>query len=425
EQNRGYCYCLKAYNKIGSTWATNNPPTYPHPYWKLTPLCPPTGIGVDGSVCGYNKVVWQPNPTQASATDGYNIYRSLTYGGCGASGGTLNDLINGVVAGTCELVGQAGEALITFNPLTGADTLVGWWKMNENSWSGINGEVWDSSGKKNHGTAYGNAFPTTGYFKKAGSFDGDNDYLEILDSDSLSITGDMTIEAWVKVNDYTTANGIVGKTLNGIAAPYDYYLLSVSGIPIFCRGNGIDYACVQATNPVPTDSWHHLAVTMNGTTVTHYLDGKVNGSGTLSTTIVDADGALRIGNRDDLKTDFNGLIDNLAVYNYAKSAAGILKDAEAFPLETTPTKNNNTCSIGRSGVTALPIYCPNQTQPPADCVNCTGDGNFCFTCGGSNPNCCRFYDKRIVPNVSYFYQITIFTRQGGESPPSSIPSGHL
>lgn len=138
-ENTGYCYCLRAFNDEGSTWSSDNPPEHPHPYWALSSFCAPQDIGVDGSICGYNKVAWKPSLNMTSTADGYNIYRSLTYAGCSGEAVKGSEGMAKNFSGpspTCEIVAH-GEALMTFNPNDPADLnsgLVGWWKMNEDKW---------------------------------------------------------------------------------------------------------------------------------------------------------------------------------------------------------------------------------------------------------------------------------------------------
>jgi len=87
------------------------------------------------------------------------------------------------------------EAIMFPNP-TG---LVAYWKLDEDSWTGTPGEVVDSSGYGNHGTAYGGATTTaSGKLGPAGDFDGKDDYINCGNDASLSITDELTLKAWVK-----------------------------------------------------------------------------------------------------------------------------------------------------------------------------------------------------------------------------------
>ncbi|MGC9046550.1 MAG: LamG-like jellyroll fold domain-containing protein, partial [Minisyncoccia bacterium] len=207
------------------------------------------------------------NPSPGFYTD--VIFNSLT--------GTLgyNKIIS-IIAGLPSLIGQ-----ISINSLGSVTTwldkgLVGYWSFDE----GTGTIAYDSSGNSNNGTLINGPTWTTGKVGGALSFDGVDDYVEVPDSDSISITGDMTIVAWIKVTDFANYNGIAGKTSGGLPAPYDFYLNQTTGIPAFYRGNGSANAYVTGTTAPQTGVWQHIAVTMQGTNVKHYLNGNLNGEGT-------------------------------------------------------------------------------------------------------------------------------------------------
>ncbi|MFA5987844.1 MAG: LamG domain-containing protein, partial [Candidatus Paceibacterota bacterium] len=68
----------------------------------------------------------------------------------------------------------------------------------------------------------------------------------------------------------------------------------------------------------------HIAVTISGKTITHYLNGRENGSGALDTPRANNDQKpLYIGTRDDRFTQMSGLMDDVRVYNRALSAKEI------------------------------------------------------------------------------------------------------
>ena len=178
----------------------------------------------------------------------------------------------------------------------------------------------DRSGNGNDGSLVGGtSWNSAGRYGVGLSFDGVDDYVEIPDSSSLSIAGDMTIAAWINVTDFANYTGIVGKTIGNLPAPYDFYLWQGTGIPKFYRGNRVAVNWVDGASAPATGVWQHVAVVMNGTSVTHYLNGAPNGSGTLSTTIADAGTAVKIGSRDDLVTKMKGSLDEVVIYNRALS----------------------------------------------------------------------------------------------------------
>jgi hypothetical protein len=145
----------------------------------------------------------------------------------------------------------------------------------------------------------------------------------------------MTIEAWVKPTDYSNYAGIVGKTVGNLPAPYDLYLSQGSGLPTFLRGDGTwsHLGAVSGTSAPPLGRWSHIVVTISGTTVTHYLNGVQNGTGTLASLSRDAGTPLKIGSRDDLFTMFKGGIDEVAVYNVALTPSQV---SNHYSIGTAP-----------------------------------------------------------------------------------------
>ncbi len=124
-------------------------------------------------------------------------------------------------------------------------------------------------------------------------------FLSAGSSSTLAITGDMAVFAVVNFDTLAgnTNAMIVSKTTANIPAPFDYYVRP--GQVQFYRGNGTASGLVNSTGVPSTGVPHLLDVVMQGTTAIHRLDGKANGSGTLSTTIGDNGDSLYIGTRED------------------------------------------------------------------------------------------------------------------------------
>jgi hypothetical protein len=58
--------------------------------------------------------------------------------------------------------------------------------------------VTDASGQGNHGIVHGGLQPTEDLFGRYARFDGVDDYIEVSNSPSLMLDGDLTLEFWIK-----------------------------------------------------------------------------------------------------------------------------------------------------------------------------------------------------------------------------------
>jgi hypothetical protein len=174
---------------------------------------------------------------------------------------------------------------------------------------------------------------------------GVDSYVEIPHNPALAITDNLTICAWVKVNDLSSYNRILGKTEKHIPAPYDYYLMPTSGRPRLCLGQGeSNPVCVDASAGISAGSWQHIAVTLQifppnletlpaeeGTPaeketseyylVTHYINGeavkdpvKIEYS---AVKLTDKGEPLKIGSRGSKDIFMNGQIDQVQIWNRA------------------------------------------------------------------------------------------------------------
>lgn len=164
-------------------------------------------------------------------------------------------------------------------------------------------------------------------------FDGENDFLEIADSDSLSIIGDLTSLFVVRIDDFTTWRAVWGKTSVNLPAPTDFYTDPNSGIPRLYRGNGAgSLGTVVGGVALRAGEVELAGFGVEGTSVAHFLNGRVTSSGVISATIADADTPLRIGTRDDYVTQLKGDLAELLIYDTALSAAD-RRNAELYLAE--------------------------------------------------------------------------------------------
>jgi hypothetical protein len=108
-----------------------------------------------------------------------------------------------------EIYDEGSNSLIFWGVLRDGYTLSefgkgGLWHFNESYWDGTPGEVKDSSGNGNHGTARNGANTTDDVVSPLANRSGifnvadDNDYVEVKNAFALNITDVITMEAWVK-----------------------------------------------------------------------------------------------------------------------------------------------------------------------------------------------------------------------------------
>ncbi|TAL21855.1 MAG: hypothetical protein EPN94_12110, partial [Nitrospirae bacterium] len=214
----------------------------------------------------------------------------------------------------------------------------------------------DSSGNGNNGTAYNGAtFSTSSKIgTHAGSFDGVNDYVAL--NNIANFTTEITVEAWVKaVGDPSTSqpsyNGemvMVGQG-NGFLLGYTYIPDSSGALGWYVR-IGNTWKAVYTTAAYNRSwlynaGWTHFVGTYDGSKLKIYINGVLNNetlqTGAITIQSNSSDG-LQISGRKEggaPQDFFNGLIDEVSIYNRALSADEIKAHYDAVSV-TQPTVNS-------------------------------------------------------------------------------------
>ncbi len=141
-------------------------------------------------------------------------------------------------------------------------------------------------------------------------------YVRVPHSPSLNFGTAFTFEAWVSIADPGGCSSIAGK---------DYptaWWIGVCGTTLrsYLRGGASSFD----GGTIPANDWTHIAVVYDGVTHKHYIDGELVASREETGDMPDSTTEMRIGSDTSWQfTPFNGGIDEVRIWNVARSQAEI------------------------------------------------------------------------------------------------------
>ena len=194
--------------------------------------------------------------------------------------------------------------------------------------------VIDASGQGNTGTIQG-ATRVSGKYGSALSFNGTTDLVSIASSTSLSPTVGLTIEAWVfptRAGGWQTA--ILKERPGGLV--YGFYASDDAARPSGWVHTSSSDKSTPGTATLPLNVWTHIALTYNKSQLLLYVDGALVASSSVTGNVATSTGALRIGGNTIWGESFQGLIDEVRIYNRALGAAEIVTDLNTPVMPSTP-----------------------------------------------------------------------------------------
>jgi len=251
---------------------------------------------------------------------------------------------------------NSGVAVLTIDPpppcAPEATGLVDWWAAEDNTI--------DNMGN-NNGTLVGGATYANGEVGQAFLFDGSSGYVSISDSPSLDVaTTNITIELWLKVNQTTPNSDWRGIVSKGNLS------WQLEGI----QGSGAVAFTINPTDPglygtrnINDGLWHHVAGVYDGSHLYIYVDGSLDTStATTATFVAQTNDPLLLGANPHAPQPyyFNGLVDEVSIYNRALSAQQIQTIYLAgsngkclLPVAITSQPTNETVLGGNSATFAV------------------------------------------------------------------------
>jgi hypothetical protein len=193
----------------------------------------------------------------------------------------------------------------------------------------FNGDASDASGNGHDGIVHGATLTADRHGEEgnAYSFDGEDDYISLVDSPDFDIgAGDMTVLVWAYFEPGPEWRNIISHT-NGEVANDGWWWTT----RVFSEGK-TELICINDTDyylemDLIMESWTHLAFVKSGSEITFYVDGTIQGDPQIcNDTINDSDGDLKIGMEGSTYGDavFKGKIDEVRFYNRALTNDEIL-----------------------------------------------------------------------------------------------------
>jgi len=186
--------------------------------------------------------------------------------------------------------------------------IVAWWPAE--------GNANDATGNGHFGVLQNGATFGPGKSGMGFSLDGVNDNISVPDSPPFHLTNAISVEGWIKTT---------GGFDRYIATKHeDSFYFAVGGGNVAPHKlsfwlNGVSSSWFAGSTSIDDGQWHHVAATYDGSTMSLYVDGHLDGSAPRTGTIQSNTSNILIGARSDgtNASNFPGMIDELAVYNRA------------------------------------------------------------------------------------------------------------
>jgi len=197
-------------------------------------------------------------------------------------------------------------------------SLVAHWKLDEGSGQ----TVADSSGNGYDGRLVGDTAWVAGQVGGALVFDGNEDFVDITDSNDLNIVNQVTVATWIKVDAFDKQwQAIVTKGDRSWRLQRNS---GKTGLEFACSGllvPGNRWGAIYGSVDVNDGQWHHAAGVYDGEQLSLYIDGKLDVSAKAVGKIRVNDKAVLIGENSEKRGRYwIGAIDDVRIYSYGLTA---------------------------------------------------------------------------------------------------------
>ncbi|MBT9560903.1 MAG: VWA domain-containing protein [Myxococcales bacterium] len=186
----------------------------------------------------------------------------------------------------------------------------------------------DDSGVGNHGTMLGALLLGAGKRGSGYLFDGVDDVIEVPASSSLVLGKHFTVSLHFKYG-----------SLGGVATLFQLKMGSCADLALQVNAAGGPFVLVEQSTcgnttlaagaTVPANTWAHLAVTGDGTSIKLYLNGSLKATQPMTAGVLES-GTISLGAKGG-GVAFAGALDEVAVWQYALTAVEVAALVDAAP----------------------------------------------------------------------------------------------
>jgi hypothetical protein len=157
---------------------------------------------------------------------------------------------------------------------------------------------------------------------------GSGDHIDLGTLDVPSGVDELSIFAWVNFDSFTVGDQrVIAKATSHDVADH-WFMLSSNGsnqMRVRIKTNGTTLTHYEDSATINTGQWYHMGFVYDGSNVTLYRDGSQNGSSGQSGNVdTNASVEVRIADNPGLnRKEFDGIIEDVRIYNRALSAAEV------------------------------------------------------------------------------------------------------
>ena|GEM_PF-4430360 len=145
-------------------------------------------------------------------------------------------------------------------------------------------------------------------------------------SGSLNITGNkLTLEAWIKPEGENAYTMVMGKEYN---YKIDFNVSHYNEIRFITSDNWTEAGALSSNSSLSLNQWYHIAAVYDGSEKRIYINGVLDASKKARGNMIPSTDNFTIG-RGPISWEFNGLIDEVKVYNISLSEKQIVENYNA------------------------------------------------------------------------------------------------